>query len=105
MPKHKPVPKQKKLALAKSDPKSPIHALKLGKKSVVPSFTKVQADSEVAARPAKPVLLKLPRTVKKAARACAKAQGLKLRVWIVELIKIQLSKESAITPTKSIQTA
>ena len=104
MPKQKPVPKQKKLAAAKSDPKMPIHALKLGKKSVAPSFTKVQAESEVTARPAKPVLLKLPRTVKKAARACAKTQGLKLRVWIVELIKIQLSRESTTAPTKSLQT-
>lgn len=104
MPKQKPVPKQK-LAVAKSDPKEPIHALKLGKKSAAPSFIKVQAESEVTARPAKPILLKLPRTVKKAARACAKAQGLKLRVWIVELIKVQLSKESTGVPTKSLQTA
>lgn len=104
MPKQKPVLSEK-LAIAKLDSKKSSDSSKSDRKTA--SYTRsksVKAESEIAARPAKPVLIKLPRTLKKAARACAKAQGLKLRVWIVELIKIQLSKESTTVAAKSLQT-
>ena len=103
------MPKQKK-AEVKTKPKKPSRTLAVSKKLDVSKKARAKAavdafpKTEAKASSAKPVVLKLPRTLKKAARACAKAQGLKLRVWIVELIKIQAAKESA-SSTKSLQTA
>lgn len=99
------MPKQSKAEM-KSEPKKPSPKLETvkkaaGKQDKIEIITK----TETKASAAKPVVLKLPRTLKKAARACAKAQGLKLRVWIVELIKIQLSNASATAATKSLQRA
>lgn len=92
------MPKQKKVE-AKSEPKKPIRTLAMGKKSTRAKIKVVAIDkTETKVRTAKPVVLKLPRTLKKAARACAKDQGFKLRAWIVELIKNQLGKESASSP-------
>ena len=97
------MPKQKKTD-AKAKPKTPSRTLESGKKArakaAVDAFAKTEAKTKL-----KPVVLKLPRTLKKAARTCAKAQGLKLRAWIVESIKIQIAKESTSLPTKSLQTA
>ena len=104
MPKQKPVSNEK-LAIAKLGSKNPNDSPKSDKKAAINTGSKsVKAEPEIPARPAKPVLIKLPRTLKKAARACAKAQGVKLRVWIVELIKIQLGKESTKAAAKSLQT-
>ena len=102
------MPKQKK-AVAKPElkvkPKTLNQTLKNGKKTV-DTKAKVDVFAKTAAKAsrAKPVVLKLPRPLKKAARACAKAQGLKLRAWIVELIQAQLIKESASSAEKSLQT-
>lgn len=115
------MPKQKKAAAKpelkvkvrpelKAKPKKLDRTLKNGKKTVH-AKTKVDVKVDVFAKTdakascAKPVVLKLPRPLKKAARACAKAQGLKLRLWIMELIKIQVAKELASAPAKSLQTA
>jgi predicted HicB family RNase H-like nuclease len=38
------------------------------------------------------IVLKLPRSLKKAARALAKAQDMKLRAWIVELIEQRVAQ-------------
>lgn len=92
------MPKQKKVE-AKSEPKKPSRTLAMGKKSNRAKAEVVAIDkTETKVRTAKPVVLKLPRTLKKAARACAKDQGFKLRAWIVELIKNQLGKVSASSP-------
>ena len=92
------MPKQKK-AEAKSEPKKPSRTLAMGKKTNLAKTKVVAIDkTETKVRTAKPVVLKLPRTLKKAARACAKDQGFKLRAWIVELIKNQLGKVSASSP-------
>ena len=92
------MPKQKK-AEAKSEPKKPSRTLAMGAKTRAKPKVAEIAQTETEVRTAKPVVLKLPRTLKKAARACAKSQGLKLRSWIVELIKTQVS-----LATKSLQT-
>ena len=89
----------------KLNPKKLDRTLKDGKKTVhakakVDAFAKTDAKASRA----KPVVLKLPRPLKKAARACAKDQGLKLRAWIVELIQTQLSKVPASPAEKSLQT-
>ena len=97
------MPKQKK-AEAKSVPKKPSRTLAMGAKTRTKAKVVDIAMIEAKVRNAKPVVLKLPRTLKKAARACAKDQGLKLRAWIVELIKIQVAKESASLAAKSLQT-
>ncbi|GEM_PF-3605923 len=99
---------KKKKADVKAEPKKPSRTLAMGKKPTrvrakVDTIAKTQAKTKAAS--AKPVVLKLPRTLKKAARACAKDQGLKLRAWIVELIKIQIAKESTSSTTMSLQTA
>ena len=92
------MPKQKKVE-TKSEPKKPSRTLAMGKKSTRAIAKGAAIDkTETKVRTAKPVVLKLPRTLKKAARACAKDQGFKLRAWIVELIKNQLGKESASSP-------
>ena len=118
------MPKQKKAAAkpelkAKTKPETFDQTLKNGKKSVqaetknfqaetknVQAETKVEAFAKLNAKAsrAKPVVLKLPRPLKKAARACAKDQGLKLRAWIVELIQDQLTQASASAAGKSLQT-
>jgi predicted HicB family RNase H-like nuclease len=38
------------------------------------------------------IVLKLPRSLKKAARSLAKAQDMKLRAWIVELIEQRVAQ-------------
>ena len=111
------MPKQKKAAAkpelkAKTKPETFDQTLKNGKKSVQAETKNVQAETKVEAfaklnakaSRAKPVVLKLPRPLKKAARACAKDQGLKLRAWIVELIQNQLTQASASAAGKSLQT-
>ena len=60
---------------------------------------------EKETRKSKAVVLKLPSALKKAARACANDQGLKLRAWIVELIKVQIAKESANPTAKPLKKA
>ena len=97
------MPKQKKIE-AKSEPKKPSRTLAMGAKTRTKPKVADIAKTDAKVRTAKPVLLKLPRILKKAARACAKNQGLKLRNWIVELIKIQVAKESASSAAKSLQT-
>lgn len=110
------MPKQKKAAAKpelkikvkpelKVTPKQLDQMSKNGKK-VVQTKTKVDVFAKTAAKAssAKPVQLKLPRPLKKAARACAKDQGLKLRAWIVELIKTQLTQAAASTAENSLQT-
>ncbi len=99
------MPKQKKVE-AKTKSKKPSRTFEFGKKTVranaaIDAFAKTEAKASTA----KPVVLKLPRTLKKAARACAKDQGLKLRAWIVELIKIQIAKESTSSAPMPLQTA
>ena len=89
------MPKQEKPdAKTTSKPKKPVEIIETPKKTArskdrVDTIEKVEAK----ATKVKPILLKLPKAMKKAARACAKAQDLKLRAWIVELIKAQLSQE------------
>ena len=99
--------KQKKFE-AKNKLKKPNRTLEMGKKTArtKAAVNKIaKAETKTKASTAKPVVLKLPRTLKKAARACAKAKGLKLRAWIVESIKIQNAKESTSSATKPLQTA
>ena len=96
------MPKQKKTE-AKSEPKKPSRTPELGKKTALAkgkfaAITKIEAKASTA----KPVLLKLPRTLKKAARACAKAQGLKLRAWIVETIKIRVADDATAKPLQTL---
>ena len=102
-PEHKIRPelklKSKKLDRTLKNAKKTVHA-----KAKVDAFAKTDAKTDAKASRAKPVILKLPRPLKKAARACAKDQGLKLRAWIVELIQNQLTQASASAAGKSLQT-
>ncbi len=91
---------KQKRANANAELKIPSQRLEIGNKTSRAKATKTELKSAIT----KPVLLKLPPSLKKAARACAKDQGLKLRVWIVDLIKIQVSKESASSAPMSLQT-
>ena len=91
--------KSKKLERTLKNGRKTVHA-----KAKVDAFAKTDAKTDAKASRAKPVVLKLPRPLKKAARACAKDQGLKLRAWIVELIQTQLSKAAANPAEKSLQT-
>ena len=112
-PELKVSPELKLSPKLKVKPKKLDQTLKNGKKTVhakVDAFAKTDAKVDASAKTdakasrAKPVVLKLPRPLKKAARACAKDQGLKLRAWIVELIQTQLSKVPASPAEKSLQT-
>ena len=87
------MPKQEN-AKTTSKPKKPLEIIETPKRTAR-SKDRVDTIENVEAKAAKvkPILLKLPKALKKAARACAKAQDLKLRAWIVELIKAQLSQE------------
>lgn len=91
-------------AASKSESKKPSRTLAMGAKTRGKAKPADIAKTEADIGRAKPVVLKLPRTLKKAARACAKNQGLKLRAWIVDLIKIQLGKQFASSAAKSLQT-
>jgi predicted HicB family RNase H-like nuclease len=66
-------------------------------KTVAVEAAKKVSEVKAKAVTAKPnknklIVLKLPRSLKKAARALAKAQDMKLRAWIVELIEQRVAQ-------------
>ncbi len=99
------MPKDKKTEV-KAEPKKRSRPLEAGKNDAqVKASLVVVSKAKIETSKSKAVVLKLPSSLRNAARVCAKNQGLKLRTWIVELIKIQVGKESTNSSAKPPQTA